>query len=599
MILLKKLTWSNAFSYGENNVLNFSENRITQILGTNGVGKSSIPLTLEEVLFNKNSKGIKKADIPNRLLNTGYSINLTFDKDNVEYEIDLNRKSSLKVKLLKNGEDISSHTATGTYKTIEEILGIDFKTFSQVVYQNTNASLNFLTATDANRKKFLIDLLGLEHYTKIFELIKSASREVENEYAGLEGKISTIEKWLEKNKLTDTTPLELKNLPEISEEDQKELSSLMAEFQNISATNRKISQNNQYRKLLKEINIEQINAIEVEKEEDATPFKIAKSENEKIILSSKKMINHLRGLGDKCPTCEQEVDKDFIDSLLTEEESKIEKAEIAVEHNINAINLIEKNNRLYKKKVEGQREWQSLFNSVDKELPTEPIDAKELQSRIENLKADISKQQHELRLAQKENEQASAHNARINVILEQTQDFEQQLTELQVSFKDIKNKKSNLEVLKKAFSTNGLIAYKIENLVKELEAVTGAYLSELSDGRFTLNFSVTNDKLNVEITDNGNVVDILALSSGELARVNTATLLGIRKIMSSISSNKINVLFLDEVMNVLDEQGREKLVEVLLGEELNTYIVSHQWSHPLLEKIEVQKLDGISRIVNG
>ena len=62
---------------------------------------------------------------------------------------------------------------------------------------------------------------------------------------------------------------------------------------------------------------------------------------------------------------------------------------------------------------------------------------------------------------------------------------------------------------------------------------------------------------------------------------------------------QINVLFLDEVITVLDDQGREKLVEVLLEEELNTYLVSHGWSHPLLEKLEVQKYDNISRLVNG
>jgi DNA repair exonuclease SbcCD ATPase subunit len=122
------------------------------------------------------------------------------------------------------------------------------------------------------------------------------------------------------------------------------------------------------------------------------------------------------------------------------------------------------------------------------------------------------------------------------------------------------------------------------------------YLAELSDGRFTLEFVVSNDKLNVEITDNGNVVDILALSSGELARVNTATLIAIRKLMSSISKSKINILFLDEVTNVLDDQGREKLVEVLLREDMNTYIVSHGWSHPLLEKIEVVKDGNISTL---
>jgi DNA repair exonuclease SbcCD ATPase subunit len=153
--------------------------------------------------------------------------------------------------------------------------------------------------------------------------------------------------------------------------------------------------------------------------------------------------------------------------------------------------------------------------------------------------------------------------------------------------------------LKKAFSPNGLVAYKIENMVKDLEIVVNRYLSELSDGQFTLEFVILNDKLNVQITDDGYIVDIADLSSGELARVNTATLLAIRKLMASISKSKINVLFLDEVISVLDDEGKEKLVEVLLREEdLNTYAVSHGWTHPLLEKIVVLKRNKISYLEN-
>ena len=66
--------------------------------------------------------------------------------------------------------------------------------------------------------------------------------------------------------------------------------------------------------------------------------------------------------------------------------------------------------------------------------------------------------------------------------------------------------------------------------------------------------------------------------------------------MNSISKSQINVLFLDEVVSVLDDQGKEKLVEVLLEENLNTYIVSHSWQHPLLAKLEVVKEDNISRV---
>ena len=78
MITLDKLTWSNCFSYGSDNEIDLSKNTLTQLVGTNGTGKSSIPLILEEVLFNKNSKGIRKADIANRLVDNGYDICLWF-----------------------------------------------------------------------------------------------------------------------------------------------------------------------------------------------------------------------------------------------------------------------------------------------------------------------------------------------------------------------------------------------------------------------------------------------------------------------------------------------------------------------------------------
>jgi DNA repair exonuclease SbcCD ATPase subunit len=597
MITLKILKWSNCFSYGEGNELDLASTRLTQILGYNGAGKSSIPLILEEVLFNKNSKGIKKADIPNRELQNGYSISLTFSKESDEYEIDLQRKSNLKVKFIKNGEDIGSHTATNTYKTIQEVLGVDFKTFTQVVYQHPNASLNFLTATDANRKKFLIDLLGLEKYVNLFEVFKEASRGVEQEYAQLEGRISTVEKWLENNKLTDTTPRELVNLPKISNEDEEALSSLMAEIKNISSTNRQISQNNQYKSMLKEINIQEIQAIEASEHISYDELQSQLGAIAGSIGSGQKIIKKMENLENVCPTCEQSVTEDFKKKHISEEEEKV-KIEKDKHTNIQKkIKEIQENNENFAIKTRKQKEWEELYRSVDSTLPTVLVDEEVLKVRITNIRNTIATQKNEIDVMQRENEARSAYNAKIEVITEQTAEFEKQLEEVVSRYNVLGIKKGNLEILKKAFSTNGLIAYKIENLVKELEELTSEYLAELSDGRFTLNFAVNNDKLNVEITDNGNVVDILALSSGELARVNTATLLAIRKLMSSLSSSRINVLFLDEVMTVLDEVGKEKLVEVLLEEELNTYLVNHGWSHPLLEKVEVIKSSSISRLV--
>ena len=238
MITLQKLRWSNCFSYGPNNELNLEDNTVTQLVGTNGMGKSSIPLIIEEALFNKNSKGIKKSDIPNRYVNDGYFINLIFTKDNSSYEVFIDRKSSIKLKLLKDGEDISSHTATNTYKTLQDIIGIDFKTFSQLVYQNTNSSLQFLTATDTNRKKFLIDLLHLEQYVTLFDIFKEEARRHALSLSSIEAQIATIEKWLHDNKLSDTTILPLEKISINTEDDEKELALLTIELENISEKNK-------------------------------------------------------------------------------------------------------------------------------------------------------------------------------------------------------------------------------------------------------------------------------------------------------------------------------------------------------------------------
>ena len=593
MITLQTLRWDNCFSYGAGNELQLDDNTVTQILGTNGMGKSSIPLIIEEALYNKNSKGIKKADIPNRYVNNGYNIYLSFMKDEDRYEITINRKTNIKVKLEKNGIDVSSHTATNTYKSLQEVLGVDFKTFSQLVYQNTNASLQFLTATDANRKKFLIDLLHLEKYVELFEVFKAASKEVSSISSTIAGKLATVEKWLDTNKLSDTSILPMLDLDIDTSEDEKALSSIMVEIENISDKNKKIQQNNQYKTLLDQIDIAAVSTS------TATLVSYDELQGElgslqAVAAGAKRTLAKLEKLKEVCPTCKQPIDVSAEKAMIAVEQENYIEATIKIGKITKEIIRIKAENLEYQRNAQAQKDWEELYRSYDSSLPLSMLDKAELDVQLEAVQSKLRKARTQLAENAAENEKRTKLNTRIQVIQEQTAEFVEQQEEYDGKLAGNQKLESDLEVLKKSFSTNGLLAYKIENLVGELEEMANEYLAELSDGRFTLEFVVSNDKLNVQITDNGNVVDILALSSGELARVNTATLIAIRKLMSSISKSKINILFLDEVTNVLDDQGREKLVEVLLREDLNTYIVSHGWSHPLLEKIEVVKDGNIS-----
>ena len=595
MITLKKLQWDNCFSYGAGNSLDLDDCTLTQLVGTNGQGKSSIPLILEEVLFNKNSKGIKKAEIQNRFINKGYHINLTFDVDENNYEIDINRKGSIKCKLYENVKDISSHTATNTYKTVQNLLGLDFKTFTQLVYQNTNMSLQFLTATDTNRKKFLIELLKLDEYVEFFEIFKVAARDIQIKINRLDSKSDTIVKWLDENKLDTINILEIKNLPNYSEDDEKQLRQLRNDLEKISEKNKKIIDNNYYKDELDRLeNLPERLYVGSLIDLDAKSEMLGTLNAN--LLNAEAHLDKLRDLKGICPTCEQDIDEKKqeglkLSYLLNKNDAIHEKDKLSYE-----MDIARQENEKVLTRDRLQGEFEEAVRRWDDSLPSTILDGDYLSQEIDELSSKISHLSAEIQRISAENMKAERHNTRMEIIKEQTEGMETELEEIVAALGKVEETATYLEILKKAFSTNGLLAYKIENLVKDLEQLTNEYLAELSDGRFSLEFVVTNDKLNVEITDNSKIVDILALSSGELARVNTSTLLAIRKLMSSISSSRINTLFLDEVIAVLDDNGREKLVEILLQEDLNTYIVSHGWTHPLLAKIDVIKEDNISRL---
>ena len=597
MIILKSLKWSNCFSYGKDNSLDLEKDLIVQLVGTNGTGKSSIPLLIEEALFNKNSKGIKKVDIVNRNnKDNGYSISLDFSVDSREYSISVDRKSSIKVVLICAGEDISSHTATNTFKSIQNVIGMDFKTFSQLVYQSTTSSLQFLTATDTNRKKFLIELLNLDNYLTLFDNFKAAHKEASNEVSEIRGSIETINSWISTNPITSTTKKDLLEIPETPEDTISERALVQSKLDNILEINNKININNQYKSQLSELSASELTR-EVEVPEGIGELNEEFTSLKTIISQANTVLHKIESLGDSCPTCLQDIDSDKTKELVDEQKKTVSISTRRKGEVQNLVVNLKKQLQDYKKHQSTIKNFEKLSTLIDNKMPSKTEDKGELEEKINNLTIEISEKQTEIRDISSQNNEITKFNTELDYLIKQVKEFKLKLLAEESNLKKTNNVYANLEVLKKAFSTNGLVAYKIENLVKDLEDLVNQYLAELSDGRFGLEFVVTNDKLNVVISDDGRDIDILALSSGELARVNTSTLLAIRKLMSTLSKSRINVLFLDEVIGVLDDEGREKLIEVLLKEhDLNTFLVSHGWSHPLLSKINVIKDKKISRL---
>lgn len=595
MIVLKKLIWSNAFSYGVSNELDLDKNSLVQLIGKNGHGKSSLVLILEEVLFNKNSKGIKKADIINRYVkDKSYSIELHFDKDNTSYVIKTVRGSTQTVKLLCNGEDISEHTSTATYKLIEDIIGFDHKTFTQIVYQSSSASLEFLTATDTNRKKFLIDLLNLSIYNKGSEIFKGLLKTANNEAEVLSMKINTVNDWLAKFGKEDLTEKELLEKIDPPSTEQAELAELQHQLKMLEVTNKKIAQNNTYKSIINDIDITEV----LRPSEELKPLEV---ESSRLLAKLSDLDHTIRGTGtikDKCSACGQPIDNTHKKLIKAEAEAK--KLETTAEFNkVNAeLHRVSALYAKYDKYVKNKAEWERYYSLIDKKLDSELLNRNELETKVKELSVTIDKINSDIARINKTNASIAAHNAKITVVLGQMQTMRSDLDRLAAENAEVQSKLITLQLLAKTFSTSGLVAYKIECLVKDLEKLTNEYLADMSDGRFQLSFKINaSDKLNVVITDNGKDIDILALSNGERARVNVSTLLAIRKLMQAMSNSRINLLVLDETLENLDLEGKERLIEVLLKEEsLNTILVSHSFTNPLIEKISIIKENNISRI---
>ena len=314
MIILKQMKFSNYFSYGKDNVIEFDKEPITQLIGANGQGKTSICLILEETLFNKNSKGMKKASILNRNSKDNfYSSSLDFSKDEDVYSISVYRiGNTQKVVLLKNEVDISAHTATATFALLEEILGFDHKTFAQLVYQNSATSLEFLSATDTNRKKFLIEFLNLTRYTEAFEIFKALCKALNDDVTKIQTKLNITTTWLDRNSNEDLVEKELEEVPQIQAVLFTEKAEKLNALSNIVTTNKKITTNNQYKEQLENIPIAGFATIAPT--EDASPQLAQIGAANQIISAAKAQATKIRGLKDPvCPTCYQIVDTALLD----------------------------------------------------------------------------------------------------------------------------------------------------------------------------------------------------------------------------------------------------------------------------------------------
>ena len=604
-ITLSNLQFSNMFSYGKENSLDLNRSRITQLTAPNGSGKSSIAMIIQEILFNKNIKGIKKTDILNRWTkDKQWTGSIEFDIEGASYSVAVQRSgASTKVQLLKCGIDISDHKVLDTYKKIQELLGINFEIFSQLTYQSSVDLLEFLKATDTNRKKFLINLFNLEKYIMIGDKIKIQAQSLDKEFSIQKGELKSVEDFL-----NSTVVPEKKVFAKVVEVDptiQQRIGVLEQEVKNYKQTCMKIDKNNMYKDEIAQLTFHS-GMRKPEEFQFYDEYQTLKSDL--IVLKSKmeadeKSLDEI-DLTDICPSCGQQMDVSHLQKLKEELKEKNKKdhetynnAMVKASAWSSEITAYNNELRIYNDNQNTIKKFEQLSQLFDKSIPSDYPNIDQINAELDNLKDTYLKQITKAEENNRYNESIAAHNAKVDALTEQKNEFLIRQKSLKDSILSKSNKINSLNILKKAFSTSGIVAFKLENLTKELEVSINYYLSLLSDGQFQVEFTLDKEKLNISVINNGISTPIETVSGGEFSRIQTSILLAIRSLLSKLGGSSINLLFLDEITGVLDDEGKDKLIEVLQNEDdLNVFLISHDFTHPLIDKISIVKNDNISSI---
>jgi len=605
-IILEKLIFNNMFSYGINNELDINKNKITQLTAPNGSGKSTIALIIQELLFSKNIKNIKKGDIANRYSNAkDWSGILNFSVNNKKYQINVKRiGATSKVSLLENGIDISEHKVPDTYKKLSTILGMDFEVFSQLTYQSSTDLLDFIKATDTNRKKFLINLFGLEKYIAIGDALKIKLSTLERDLAGKAGEIKTVNSFLEENEIKEVK--ELTEVPSVDESLRQTIARLKNNLEDYQSQCKKIDKNN----MLVEERDKLLFDVELAEPALSLGFKEAFEQAKANIASLTNKISDnqkkIKGLdtSDSCYACGQHIDnsrtkliKNSLETDIMSHQEELVDVKLIYDDLRKEYENYEKTLAKYIINQKSIERFEQISQILDSSIPVNYPDYTEIETSLSKFSKDLRSQEQLKTDALDYNEKVKIHNTKIEALQEQKRQFLVRQQLLNDDIISLSSKIKNITILRKAFSTTGIVAFKLENLTKELENTINKYLSELSDGKFQVIFRLEGEKLNIIVVNDGKETPVETVSGGEFSRIQTAILLSIRSLLSKIGGNYINLLFLDEITGVLDDAGKEKLIDILQEESnLNVFLISHDFTHPLIEKISIIKENNVSYI---
>tara|TARA_B100000902_G_scaffold277684_1_gene263477 strand:+ start:1772 stop:4918 length:3147 start_codon:yes stop_codon:yes gene_type:complete len=185
-----KFSFSNMFSYGSNNVVDFDKmNGLIGIFAQNHIGKSALLDSLAFCLFDRCNRGKKADDIMNTNKST-FHCKLHFQVEGVDYFIERKakrRRNNTKVRVDVNfwyidegGLEVSlnGEQRRDTDKNIRGIVG-EYDDFVLTALSVQNNNTGFIEKTQTERKELLSQFLDITVFEELYQLANEDIKEVQ------------------------------------------------------------------------------------------------------------------------------------------------------------------------------------------------------------------------------------------------------------------------------------------------------------------------------------------------------------------------------------------------------------------------------------
>lgn len=564
MLTIERIGMKNFLSIG--NVFSryeLNKHKTTLICGRNGAGKSTLIDGLCFGLYGKSFRKINKPTLANMINKKDCVVEIDFTVGDVPFKVIRGIKPNV-FEIYKNGNLIDQDAASKDYqdKLEKEILQISYDTFCQIVVLGAANWKAFLSLSAAERRKVLEDMLNIEIFTVMNNLLKDRQ-------GILKEKITTIEKDI--SVLNNSIEMQEKHEKELKRQSDDLIASKKAkivEYQTKIASLE--TKKNDLQDKIDDIDLQLVKMPDIKSKIDELSGKL-----NKIDIHDARMADDIAFYNENtsCPTCKQNIDEDFRALMLSEEKKKINKSKSIRDKLV--LMLTDAKNALVE--LQELTEKKAKLNS---DVQTCNMNIAALQSGVQNALEDMQNvgninKQRDVR----------DYKSELNVVLKRK-------TEL------IENGKV-FALAAGLLKDDGIKSQIIRQYIPIINTLVNRYLERME---FYVKFHL-NEKFDMEIKSlSKEDMSYENFSQGEKMRIDLALLFAWRDIIRQKKVTYCNLLILDEIMDsALDVQGTDNFIDIIrqLTKDNNVIIISHrvdQISDKFDNIIEVEKRKNFSKI---